>query len=344
MRRTTLFGFMAGMAGLLVALELLCRVLPVSTATMAGYYVDADILTYAPDHSWRFSTGWDLRNPQALHANAQGFISDQSFVRDERALALIGDSYVEAASLDPEDRPAPRLEAALGHHRPVYALGAAGTALLDYAERIRYAHEQFGVRDFVLVVERSDPIQSLCGSGNVASPCLDRQTLAPRNERVPPPGLAKRVFRHSALAQYLVGQLKLDPAAIARQTFTRSTPHGNPGPVPSARPDEDALHAIDAVTDEFFRRIKPHVAGRLVLVVDADRRALMKGQIPDDPRRERFMARARTAGATVIDTQPLYQAHFAHSQLSLELSPQDGHFNPLTVRLLAVAVAAELAR
>jgi hypothetical protein len=337
-------GFAAGLAGLLLMLELLCRVLPVSTATMSGYHVDADILNYAPRHEWRFATGWDLRNPQVLHSNSHGYIAEREFVRNEQAIALIGDSYVEAASLDAADRPAPQLEQALGGQRPVYAMGGAGTALLDYAERIRFAHEQFGVRDFVLVVERGDPIQSLCGSGNVASPCLDPQTLDPRRERVPPPGLAKRVLRHSALAQYMAGQLKLDLKAILLQTFTRNTPHEAVAAAPKAPAGEADFRAIDRVTDEFFSRIKPYATGRLVMVVDADRRALMNGRYVEDPRRLRFMERARAAGATVVDTEPLYRAHFEKSRLSLELSPQDGHFNPVTVRMVSGAAADALQR
>ncbi|HEY8908237.1 MAG TPA: hypothetical protein VIM63_19650, partial [Rhodoferax sp.] len=208
--------WMAGVVSLVLALELLCRVLPVSTSTETGYYTDPVILTYPARHRWIAATGWDLRNAQTLVANNLGYAAHRDFVRDEHAVALIGDSFVEASMLPGADRPGEQLERLL-RSRPVYAMGVPGTCLLDYAERIRYAHEQLGVRDFVIVMERGDVKQSLCGSGNNNGPCLDPKTLAPRIETLPPPGTVKRLLRHSALAQYLVSQIRLTPQALLDQ-------------------------------------------------------------------------------------------------------------------------------
>jgi hypothetical protein len=333
------------MFGFLLVAELLCRVLPVSSATMADYYIDPRILTYAPHHPWRYSTGWDLRNPQALKTNGHGFVSDHEFTRNTRAIALIGDSYVEAASLDAADRPAAQLELALGRSRPVYAMGSAGTALLDYAERIRYAHEELGVRDFVVLMERGDVVQSLCGSGNVASQCLDSGTLEPRTEPLAPATPLKRALRQSALAQYLVSQLKISPAKLVGQIFRREVP-AEPGrnvpasSTPSSMPP--SMREVDVVAATFFARVTPHVPGRLVIVVDADRQALMKHREVDDPKRRRFIMLARAAGATVIDTEPMFRAHFAASTISLDLGPHDGHLNPLGVRLVTASMAKAL--
>ena len=322
-----------GLLGFLLFCELLFRVLPVSSATKAGYYIDADIQTYAPHHPWRYSTGWDLRNPQYLSTNNYGFVSAHDFKRDESAIALVGDSYVESASLPADDRPAAQLERALGGRRPVYAMGAAGTALLDYAERIRFAHETFGIRDYVLMMERGDVRQSLCGSGNVHSRCLDPVTLDPRTERRPPASMAKQLLRSSSFAQYLVSQLKIEPAKLLQQAFMQRAP-ASIGSAPP-RPMSD----IDAVTRAFFERVKPHIAGRLVIVVDSNRPALMRSTPVSDPERDRFIELARTAGAIVVDTEPIYRSHFERSKLSLDIGPYDGHFNAIGVKLLAVSAA-----
>jgi hypothetical protein len=327
--------FMAGMVAFLFACELLFRILPVSTSTLTGYHFDPEILSYPPGHSWRVSTGWDLRNPQTLHSNNFGFVSDHDFVRDANAVALIGDSYVESSMLDAADRPGAQLERALGRARPVYAMGSPGTALLDYAERIRFAHERFGIRDFVVLMERADPRQSLCGSGNIHSPCLDGATFAPRNERRPEPSVAKRALRNSALAQYVSGQMKVEPGRIVRQLFPVQKPAAALAPA-------SAGAAIDAVTQVFFERIKPHVLGRLVIVVDCDRAGLQAGRDIADPDRARFIELAGAAGATVIDTEPIFRRHFAGSTLSLDVGPYDGHLNRIGVALVAQAMAATL--
>lgn len=345
------FLWLAGMTGFLLLLEILLRVLPVSTSTETGYYTDPLILNYPAHHRWTLSTGWDLRNAQRLESNNFGYVAHRDFDRNAQAVALIGDSFVEASMLAAADRPGAQLERALGS-RPVFAMGNPGTALLDYAERIRFAHEQFGVRDFVVFMERGDVKQSLCGSRNVNGPCLDPKTLAPRAELLPPPGTAKRIFRHSALAQYLFSQLKFSPQKLWRQAL--APPHPVTVTAHDASPGEahaglitiptTDMHDVDAVTNAFFARARPYVAGQLIIVLDSNRRALYEGTLVPDPARARFIQLARAAGATVIDTEPLFQAHWAHSPLKLDVGPYDAHLNTLGVSLIAQSAAGALNR
>lgn len=325
-----------GVLAVLLAAEAGLRVLPVSTSSQTGYYLDPAVLTYPPGHTWRTATGWDLRNAQILHANNAGFAAHRDFVRDDAAVGFIGDSFVEASMLDAADRPGVQLERALAG-RPVYAMGGPGSALLDYAERIRLASTQWGVRDFVVLMERGDIRQSLCGSGNNHAPCLDRQTLQPRSQVQSAPTALKRWLRHSALAQYLVSQLKLDTARLLSQALqqARTTPE-HAAPAPAREPSADH-RTVDAVAQAFLARALPHVKGRLVLIVDANRRSATP-----DPERERFMELARAAGVVVIDAAPIYQAHYAHSNLKLEVGPYDSHLNALAIRLLADAAAQAL--
>ena len=156
---------------------------------------------------------------------------------------------------------------------------------------------------------------------------------------------ADLAFRESALAQYLVSQLKLTPAKLAAPLLTHNVPVPASelrAPSPSRPALAQATAVVDAVAAEFFARVMPHVSGKLVIVVDADRQALMNHGGSADPPRQRFIALARAAGAVVIDTEDLFKAHYAHSSLSLDLSPRDAHFNPLGVRLLASAMADAL--
>lgn len=334
--------WLAGVIGLVLALELLFRVLPVSTSTETGYYTDPLILTYPSHHRWNTSTGWDLRNAQTVEANNLGYVASRDFVRNEQAVALIGDSFIEASMLPAADRPGAQLERALGT-RPVYAMGNPGTSLLDYAERIRYAHERFGTRDFVVLMERGDVQQSLCGSGNVNGACLDPKTLALRNDTLPAPDVVKRIVRRSALAQYLVSQLKFSAQKIWRPTAgTQTGASVSTLPARASSSSPSAMPEVDAVTQAFFKRVKPHISGRLVIVVDSDRIALNRGQKPSDPARDRFIQLARAAEVIVIDTEPLFREHLTRSSLKLEIGPYDSHFNRLGVSLFVRAVAGVL--
>lgn len=326
----------AGMLLALLGLELLFRLLPVSTATLTGYHGDPDLLTYPASHRWVTSTGWDLRNPQRLQANAQGFLADHDFERDPNAVALIGDSYVEGSMLDADARAGAELERLL-QGRKAFAMGSPGTALLDYAQRIRWAHEQFGVRDMVLLVERGDARQVRCNSGNVHSRCLDPATLQPRTQRFPEPGLAKRLARHSALLQYVFSQIKLEPQRLLTEMLTRQAPVAESTKRVRAVPSETALsterHVIDAAVDEFFRVAKPHVQGRLVILVDGIRNPANRPDGPDEFQRAHLIDKLRQGGAEVVDLELLYARHAATSPLSLDVGPYDGHLNRLGIAL-----------
>lgn len=219
----TAFHWILGATLLLLVAEVTLRVLPVSTSSQVGYYIDPVILTYPPHHSWTVANSWDLRNSQSHRSNNAGFVADHDFQWKPEAVALIGDSLVESAMLSAPDRPGAQLEKAL-NGRPVFAMGGPGSSLLDYAERIRYASERLGVRDFVVLMERWDLRQSLCGSGNIHGPCIDGATLVARTETMAPPSLVKRILRHSALMQYVFGQLKVTPARLMHSAIAQARP------------------------------------------------------------------------------------------------------------------------
>ncbi|WP_088283384.1 hypothetical protein [Ideonella sp. A 288] len=344
-----------GAIGALLSSELVLQLLPVSTATARNYHIDPLVLTYPPGHRWSVATGWDLRNAQTLKANNLGFASDIDFVPNADAIALIGDSYVEASMLDASDRPGPQLASAIRGQRPVYAFGAPGSALLDYAERIRLASTRLGVVDFVLLLEAGDVRQSLCGSGNVHGPCLDPETFAPKVELYPQPSTMKRLLSQSALAQYLVSQLKVDARRLPGQLFSAdaaSPAHGETAsPVSLTVPPEDVAEVqrrermVRAVADRFFGAIGCCKVRKLVLVVDGQRtpKATLSGQeLAIAEERRLFMEIARRQGAVVIDAEPLYRRHFQGSRMSLDVAPDDGHLNSLGVRIVTDAAAGAL--
>jgi hypothetical protein len=340
-------GVALGVLGFLLAAELLFRLLPVGTATLTGYHIDPAILNYPPRHTWRSATGWDLRNAQSLRSNNLGFASERDFVPDPRAVALVGDSYVEASMLPADKRPGPQLERLLGRDRPVYALGGPGSSLLDYAERIRFAHQRLKVRNFVLLLEPGDVRQALCGSGNVHSACLDRATLAPWTQKQADPSPLKRALRHSALAQYLVGQLRVDPGKLLRDAFRRSVPDNvREPPVGRESPSgltPTAAQRIDTASKTFFDRVAPYVdSGNLVIVIDGQRSRTAPLEHELALERARFIDNARTAGAKVVDVEPSYEEHARRSRLSLSIGPYDGHLNALGVGIVMAAAARAL--
>ena len=199
----------------------------------------------------------------------------------------------------------------------------------------------------MLLLEAYDARQSLCGSGNVHSRCLDPRDLTPSLERHTAPDALKRLVRHSALAQYLVSQLKLSATALWRATITRNTPEASAADLPGRRPEAPTPQAVarskavvDAVVAEFVRVVTPFRNGQLVIVVDGNRLGPLSSPALIDLERRHLIQRLREAGATVVDLEPRFAEHAARSRRSLNVGPQDGHLNPLGVQM-AIAAAAE---
>ena len=188
------------------------------------------------------------------------------------------------------------------------------------------------------MMERGDVRQSLCGSGNVNGPCLDSVTLAPRVETLPPASTAKRWLRSSALAQYLVSQLRVTPQGLLSQLMLKPQAVASKAEADLAH----ALHVVDVVSGLFFERIKPYAKGKLIIILDTDRKAIFEGTSPPDPARQRFMELATTAGAVVVDSESVFATHVASSPLKLEIGPYDGHMNPLAIGLVTKAAVRDL--
>lgn len=335
---------MSGVLVVCLAAELILRVLPVSTATQTGYHLAPNILTYPPHHEWTVSTGWDLRNAQHLRSNNMGFAAQHDFVSGSNAVGLVGDSYVEASMLPMTDRPAAQLEREL-NGRVVYALGGPGSSLLDYAERIEWAHRTLGLRTFVVLMEHVDASQTLCGSGNVHARCLMPDTLEPVIRKHPPSGLLKEALRESALAQYLNSQLKFSPSRLTSPDFWRTgTPSEHPTPVAQPKTLEPAAVApakkavIDASLNTFFKQLEAVKGITVVFVVDMNRRNLEIGKNQSDEGYH-LAQRLRERQQIVLLGEPLYREHQRQSPLRLDVGPHDGHLNRIGVALLMQAAA-----
>lgn len=343
--------WLAGAMMSLASIECVLQMLPVPTATKSGYYIDPLILTYPADHRWRSATGWDLRNSHWNRSNNHGFVTHRDFARDPNAIALIGDSFVEASMLDPNDRPGAQLERALAS-RPVYAMGGPGSAILDYAERIRFAAETYGIRDFVVLLERTDVRQSLCGSGNIHGPCIDKTTLALRRELQVAAGGLRKILRNSAFAQYFSGQLRISSSKILSKIWSEASVHQGGHAITdgigegSAQSNDStpSAQAQAAVLEAFFQRVRPYVSGRLVLVIDSNRSELYAGRSSLDTERIRLIESARQRGYSVIDSEPVFRRHIAESPLSLDVGPYDRHLNRIGISLLIGEILAELAK
>ena len=330
-----LLSFLTGLIVVLVLLELIFMVLPVSTATRSGYFIHPLILTYPAHHCFTAATGWDLKNAQHNCSNNFGFLVNKDFVYNPNAVALIGDSFVEANMLPANERLDVQLEAQLGG-RPVYGLGGPGSNLLDYAERAKFAADKFGSRTFVFILARSDMKEGICGSGNTHGPCIDLQSLLLKTETQPAPDIFKQVIRESALAQYIFSQLRFDSSRVFAQ-FSRQKPNHQG----SAQKNTETTAAQKVVT-QFFSQISTIKNGEFIFLIDADRPGLSDGLTKDYPGLESFLAQAHALNATVIDPTPFFREFVSRSGRGLAVGPYDKHWNKSAIKIIAEGIGAKL--
>lgn len=326
--------FAIGFTAVLMLLEIVFRLLPVSTATRSGYYIHPHILTYPPYHCFTAATGWDLRNSQHNCTNNLGFLADRDFVYEPQAIVLIGDSYVEANMLPAKERLAVQMEQKLAG-RPVYSMGGPGSNLLDYAERAKFAAENLGTKTFVFLIERGDLWQSLCGSGNIHAHCLDPQSLLPKSKTTPPPSALKRLMRESALAQYVYSQLKFDLSKV----LSNLNPQ-RPSPAPKQK-NRLSSSVRSQIINRFFEQISAIEGARFIFLIDADRARLSETPSSDDEFTE-FRHSAKTGNAFIIDPTDEFRAFVNASGRNLEVGPYDHHWNRSAIRIIANLISQEL--
>ena len=329
--------FAGGILSALVLLEALFRILPVSTATRSGYYIHPLILTYPPHHCFTAATGWDLKNVQRNCANNLGFLADRDFVRNPEAIALIGDSFVEANMLPAQDRLGAQLEAKL-NGKVVYAMGGPGSSLLDYAERARYAADNLGTRTFVFVLERGDIKQALCGSGNVHGPCLDPTTLEPRTEIQPRPSTSKQVIRESALAQYVFSQIKFKFDASKLSLNMIRTSSDSKSPLAQTLPSSNST----ALVNRFFGSLSTIKDARFIFLVDSERPINPRIVASENDDLKYFRSSAHKIGAAVLDPTALFEKFYSDTKKVLEIGPYDRHWNRDAVRIIAEQIHLSL--
>lgn len=342
-----LLRFSLGVLLALLATEGLLRLLPVSSATYRGYHISPEIITYPPHTSFTVATGWDLRNAHNHRSNNYGFVDTSDFKRSPDAVAVVGDSFVDANMLAESDRISAVLESLIAP-RQVLALGGPGSSLLDYVERVHLANEKFGIRQFVLVLERGDIAQSICGSGNIHGPCFDSSRGAFSHEHQPEAGLLKKILRESALAQYLFSQLKVDISAPLRALSAiveRKEPQRTVKTTQERSPDAPPASERDPILKHFFEGLQQCVGCRFALVLDANRSRLDEpASVAQGPANRLLMDQARKLGMNVVDLGPIFLAHYRQHRLSLSVGPYDGHWNVIAHRLAAEAVAQQFER
>jgi hypothetical protein len=309
-----------GIFGFLLIAELVLNLLPVASG-LRSMPVDAahPVYHFEPNRSYVFSHGWDLRNVNRGRVNNAGWVNDQDYHTEDTTplLAVIGDSFVEAQMVPYGETMQARLAKSLAAEFRVYSFAGSGAPLSQYLIWARHAVNDYGARAVVINVVVNDFDES--HAAYRFAPGFWLYVPDPNGElrlRLTPHqrGLLRTLAQRSALARYLLINLKIGPRIMATPwlsgLFVRRAQAGGPEAVSvgDARRIQDSHAVIDAFLRDLPRMVElPR--NRILLTVDGFRyleSATAGAGSYFDLMRKALLAKAAAQGYEAIDLDPLF--------------------------------------
>jgi hypothetical protein len=342
-RRSWLFGTIACLFGIFLALLLLevaLRFLPVREPLEAQPVTrEEPYLHFKPNNAPLFSMGWNFAIVNRLRVNNYGFVNDQDYdpTATSPLLAVIGDSYVEAAQVPYAQTLHGRLAALVAARGRVYSFASSGSPLSQYLAYARLARERFRAQALAIVVVGNDFDESLAEYGEEPGFHQLRRSASGSYElALKPfaPPLLHRIVRRSALIRYVHGNGFVDAAAGRLRALFGEAPQFVGNVTMHAEPER--IEKSRAAIDYFLSQL-PQYSGipapRIVLIVDGERPHLYDAaQLRNaqssyfSTMRRYLIERATASGYRVADLQPLFIERHARDGTRFEW-PIDAHWN-----------------
>jgi hypothetical protein len=343
-KKTWLYATLAcafGLVAALIFLEIAFRFLPVRESLQTQPVTrDEPYLHFKPNNRVMFSMGWNFSIVNKVRVNNYGFVNDQDYDPGATSplMAVLGDSYVEAAHVAYPETLQGRLAAAVAGRGRVYSFASSGSALSQYLAYAQFARDRFRPAALTVVVIANDFDESLMEYSSDPGFHYLRQTPSGSYslELVPfEPSLAHRLFRRSALVRYVHGNGFIDAARRRLRAAVSGEETRFVGNV-AAEVDAARLKKSQDAIDYFLTTL-PRYSGvppdRIVLLVDGERPQLYDAQQLKAAQTSYFsqmrsylVTHARPLGYNVVDLQPRFVARHARDGMRFEW-PIDAHWN-----------------
>lgn len=339
-----LLGALVAAIVLVVVVEVALRVLPIVSGVhrqspRPGAASSSARLLANHDYTW--SLGWDLRHVVHGKTNAMGFIAPYDYATDQPAIALLGDSFVEAQMLAYDESLAGKLDARLTGGMHALNFGLSGAALPHYLGMAREMGARFRFEGAVIVVTGYDYEEGFETKEGVYrwgdDPQRELIVLVPAAER----GRLVSVVRELALVRYVRANLKLS----ADKVFAR---HGDTPCQPRRLSDTDTRR-LSGYVAELAPALHLEPA-RIVMVFNSGSNTELYDRVDHGRVRKpacatldslallelRRLARAR--GMHVIELDALLEPYYREHRRSLDFKPVDSHWNGTATALAAAEI------
>lgn len=334
--------------------EIVLRFLPVAEGLVAQpVNAENPVFRFRKNRTVTWSRGVKFELVNRLRVNNAGFVNDQDYRKESPRplIAVVGDSYVEAAMVPFEETLHGRL--ARTSDKRVYSFAASGAPLSQYVVWSKYARESWDAEKLIVVIIGNDFDESLLRykQGPGFHHYREAQNGELRLHRVDyRPSPVRRILRRSALARYLYLNVQIVPrwqallAAVSGKALADTAQYfGNT----AISLEPERVRLSKKAVDTFLRDLQQTAGwhpGDVLFVVDGFRypdRAERGATSFFGVLRSYFMRRAGSVGYAVVDMDMVFFDDFAQNATRFEF-PQDGHWNGHAHALAASAVRSAI--
>jgi hypothetical protein len=321
-----------GFLGVLVGLEIIFQILPVTTGLGYQKTIQAEPVLRTTSSFVKHSIDWKFHQAQTRKVNNYGFPDDLNYSSNTHPIAVIGDSYIQSLMLPYADT----LQGQLGtmlqpQDHPVYSFGVPGYSLAGYIGSAEYASKVFQPEQFIFLLTNGDITDSL-STETSGSYFLNSNNLAIEFE----PNKSSKINQfllQSALIRYLILHLQFTPDAVLKFDNYQSA-H-----LVKRSPDIDQLSTRLLDYLEQKSTVRPD---NTTFIIDCDRDKIYQRQPQPQtsPGNQLtvFAQIARDRGYHTIDTLPIFTREYQKSHRRLDFKPLDIHWNRQAHQLVAEAV------
>jgi hypothetical protein len=299
-----------------------------------------------------WSRGWNFPITNEVRVNNDGFVNDQDYVTEgsRPLLAVVGDSYIEAAMVPFNETTQGRLAKLTEQRGRVYSFAASGAGWTQYLVWAAYARDKYKPDSFLFLHISNDLSESLIHRGR--SPGFHHFERLPGDKAMVrrvdyEPTVIRRLARYSALAMYLITNVKIESVLKWDLQYL-----GAQNKRWAANIERDALeHEYDDYrwAVRAFLNALPEATGlppgRVMIAMDGVREAIYdpieKTQLTETVwgKMRSYMAQqAELRGFLVLDMHPVFEKAYLLDGRRFEF-PTDTHWNGQGHKLLAETVA-----
>lgn len=331
----------------LFSIEAILHLFPVNEGLHTQPVNDySPILHFKKDRTSTWSRFPDFSMTNTVHSNNYGFINNQDYALNSRIplIAVIGDSYVEAAMIPYKKTVHGILAQKLRDKWRVYSFGASGAPLSQYLAFAKYARETFAPKKMVFLIITNDFDES--SLEYKAAPGLHyfKKTPSDRLEltRIDyAPTILTRLFRNSKLMMYLFTNLNIQHNLS--NLFNRSTTPVSVGQT-SVVANDKRVKLSQKIIKEFFKLLPTYAQLEkkdILFVVDGLRphlytkagRLAAKGSYAFIMRNF-FIETAKAYSYPILDLSEYFIEDYTKHHTRFEFE-HDGHWNSYAHALVA---------